>query len=100
MAGTGGDELPDEKEVVSEEEMLEQELPFEDYGKETKKLRELFRSLEKDYNKREKVIARIMNYGTGIESEKGLRMYPTSVLESWATSLESFRAEQLKKKKT
>ena len=100
MVGTGGNELPDEKDMVSDEETLEQALPFEDYGKETKKLRELFQSLEKEYNKREKVIARIMNYGTGIESEKGLRMYPTSVLELWATSLESFRAEQLKKKKT
>lgn len=98
MAGSGGDELPDEEEMVSDEERLEQALPFQEYGKETKKLKSLFQSLEKQYDAREKVIAGIMKFGTGIESEKGLRMYPTPVLEKWRTSLESFRREQLKKK--
>lgn len=98
MAGTAGDNIPGEEEMVSDEERLEQALPFEEYGKETKKLKSLFQSLEKEYDKREKVIAGIMKFGTGIESEKGLRMYPTSVLEKWRMSLESFRREQLKKK--
>ncbi len=49
-------------------------------------------------DEREKVIDRIMEYGTGIENEKALRMYTTPVLEKWADSLESYRASQLKKK--
>jgi len=91
------DDLPAEEEMVSEEETLEQGLPFEEYGRDAGKLREHIDRLEKEYDDREKVIDRIMSYSTGIESEKALRMYPTAVLQKWESSLESYRASQLKK---
>ena len=83
--------------MVSEMEALYQGLPFEEYAKDEEKLRENIDRLEKEYDRREKVIERIMEYGTGIESEKALRMYPTPVLGKWEASLETFRAEKLKK---
>lgn len=91
-------ELPTEEEMVSDMEAVEQGLPFEDYAKDTEKLRKLVIKLEKDYDKREKVIERILQYGTGIENEKALRMYSIPVLEKWEQSLESFRADKLKTK--
>ncbi len=91
------DDLTSEDQMVSEEEALEGALPFDDYGKDSEKIRSQIEHMEKEYNEREKVIDRIMDYGTGIETEKALRMYPTPVLEKWAESLESYRATQLKK---
>lgn len=95
---TQEEDLPPEEEMVSEEETLEQGLPFEEYGKDSEKLRERISHLETEYDEREKVIGRIMEYGTGIESEKALRMYPTATLSKWEESLVSFRKEQLAKK--
>lgn len=92
------DETPSEDEMVSDMEELEVELPFKDYLRDQKKLRELVSRLEKEYDKREKVIERILRFGTGLESAKALRMYPTPVLEKWEAALEAFRAEKLKKK--
>ena len=92
------DELPSEEEMESDMEAAEQPLPFKDYAQDTERLRALVSRLEKEYDKREKVINRIIQYGTGIESEKALRMYTTPVLEKWDAALESFRASQLKKK--
>jgi len=92
------EELPPEEEMVSEEETLEGALPFEEYGKDSEKLKGQMDRLGKEYDEREKVIDRIMEYGTGIETEKALRMYPTPVLRNWEKSLESFRKEQLAKK--
>lgn len=69
-------------------------LPFEEYGREEEKLRGHIERLEKEYDAREKVIGRIMEYGTGIESEKALRMYSTHVLEKWEASLENYRARK------
>jgi len=92
------EDLPPEEEMVSEEEALEGALPFEEYGKDSEKLREQMGRLAKEYDERDKVIDRIMEYGTGIETEKALRMYPTPVLRKWEESLESFRKEQLAKK--
>jgi hypothetical protein len=88
---------PSEKEMESEMETLERWLPFKDYAKDEKILRHHIERLEKEYDEREKVISRIMEYGTGIESEKALRMYSTRVLERWEASLENSRAEKLKK---
>lgn len=90
--------LPPEEEIVAEEEMLETALPFEEYGKDAEKIRVQIEKLNKEYDEREKVINRIMEYGTGIETEKALRMYPTVVLRKWEDSLESFRKAQLAKK--
>jgi hypothetical protein len=85
---------PSEKEMESEMEALEHGLPFEDYARDEKKLRGNIDRLEKEYDRREKVIARIMEYGTGIESEKALRMYTTPVLVKWEAALEkSYRAK-------
>lgn len=95
---TQEEELPPEEEMVTEEETLEQGLPFEEYGKDSEKLTQQIRRLEKEYDEREKVIGRIMEYSTGIESEKALRMYPTAVLGKWEESLENFRKSQLAKK--
>ena len=91
-------ELPSEEEMLSDMETIEGELPFVDYEQDQEKLRQLVVKLEKEYDKREKVINRILEYGTGVESEKALRMYPIEVLEKWDESLENFRAEKLKKK--
>ena len=96
MEKTQSGNLPGEEEMVSDMENVEQALPFDDYAKDSEKLSELVHQLEKKYDEREKVISRIIEYGTGIESEKALRMYSTPVLQQWETSLESFRAEKLK----
>jgi hypothetical protein len=90
--------IPEEGEMVSEEETLEGALPFEDYAKDSEHLKEQIAKLEKQYDQREKLIERILDYGTGIESEKALRMYTTPVLEKWAESLEANRLEKLKQK--
>ena len=92
------DNLPPQEEMVAEEETLEGALPCDEYGQDTEKLREQIDRLEVEYDEREKVIDRIMDYGTGIESEKALRMYSTPVLKGWEASLESYRAGKLKKK--
>jgi hypothetical protein len=89
---------PDEEEMVLEEEGAERGLPFDEYAKDTEKLRKHIEQLEMQYAEREKVIKRIIEYGTGIESEKALRMYSTPVLRKWAESLESYRKEQLAKR--
>jgi len=65
---------PSGKVMEREEEALEHGLPFEDYFRDDKKLRQHVEQLEKEYDAREKVIGRIMQYGTGIENEKALRM--------------------------
>ena len=85
-------ELPTEEDVVSEVQGLYQGLPFEEYAKDMEKLTRIVDRLEKEYDRREKVIERIMEYGTGIESEKALRMYPTHLLGKWEARLETFRA--------
>jgi hypothetical protein len=90
--------LPPEEEMVSEEETVEGALPFEEYGKDSEKIRLQMEKLDKEYDEREKVINRIMEYGTGIETEKALRMYPTATLIKWEDSLESYRKAQLAKK--
>ena len=91
------DDLPPEEQMVNEEKTLEGALPFDDYGKDTEQLRGQIERLGKEYEEREKVIDRIMEYGTGIESEKALRMYPIPVLRKWEDSLETYRASKLKK---
>jgi len=90
-------ELPAEEEMVSEMEALYRALPFDEYGKDEEKLRENIERLEKEYDRREKVIERIMEYGTGTETEKALRMYSTPVLAKWEASLENYRTEKQNK---
>jgi len=85
---------PSGKVMEREEEALEHGLPFEDYFRDDKKLRKHVERLEKEYDAREKVIGRIIQYGTGIETEKALRMYTTPVLTKWEAALEkSYRAK-------
>jgi len=91
---------PGEKEMEREMETVERAsgmpgtLPFKDYARDENKLRQHIERLEKEYDAREKVIGRIMEYGTGIESEKALRMYSTAVLTKWEAALEkSYRAK-------
>lgn len=90
--------LPNTEEVLQDMEELEVGLPFADYAKDRKRLGDIISGLEKQYKKREKIIDRIMAYGTGVESENALRMFPTSTLEKWEQALEEFRASKLKKK--
>lgn len=92
------DRIPGEREMLQDMETLERALPFKEYAKETEKLTRLVQRLEQEYDKREKIIDRIMEYGTGIESEKALRMYSIPVLEEWEEALVSFRAEELRKR--
>lgn len=67
---------PSEKEMEHEMERVEHAsgpgtgLPFKEYGKDRDKLINHIQHLEKEYDDREKVIERIMEYGTGIESER------------------------------
>ncbi len=70
MESPQNNDLPQEEQMVTEEETLAGALPFEDYGRDTKQLRGQIEQLEKEYDEREQVIDRIMKYGTGIESEK------------------------------
>lgn len=79
-------EVPNEEEIEKDMEALEQALPFEDYEKDQEKLRKIIGQLEKQYDQREKCIDHIMKYGTGIESEKALRMFSIPVLEKWEDS--------------
>jgi len=76
------------KEMEREMEALEHRLPFVDYARDEKKLRQHVEQLEKEYDAREKVIERIMEYGTGVENEKALRMYSIPVLTKWEAALE------------
>jgi len=89
-------EHPPGKGIEKEEERLETALPFKEYERDAHKLRLQIQKLEKEYDEREKVINQIMEYGTGIESEKALRMYSTAVLRKWEESLESRRGRALK----
>ena len=85
---------PSEKEMESEMEALEHGLPFVDYARDEKKLRQHIERLDKEYDAREKIIARIMEYGTGIEDEKALRMYSIPALTKWEAALEkSYKAK-------
>jgi hypothetical protein len=82
------------KEMEREMEALEHRLPFVDYARDEKKLRQHVEQLEKEYDAREKVIERIMEYGTGVENEKALRMYSIPVLTKWEAALEkSYRVK-------
>jgi len=96
MESTQAEDLPPQEVMVSEEETLEGALPFDEYGKDEQKLKVQIKHLEKEYDEREKVIDRIMEYGTGIETEKALRMYTTPVLKKWEDSLESYKTEKMK----
>ena len=80
MGKLSGEEM--EKEI----ETLEQGLPFEDYAKDEKKLRQHIEQLEKEYDAREKVIQHIMELAN--VSEKALRMYTIHDLKKWAEALE------------
>jgi len=97
MESQQSDDHPPEEQMVNEEETLEGALPFDEYGKDTEQLRGQIERLVKEYDEREKVIDHIMEYGTGIETEKALRMYSTPVLRKWEDSLETYRASKLKK---
>jgi hypothetical protein len=71
---------------------LDEAFPFDDYDGEKASIREFVALLEREYDEREKVIKRIMKYGTGIETEKALRVCPIAVLERWESSLRESRA--------
>ena len=88
--------LPREPRMVADMEAVEQALPFGEYAKDTERLSALVGRLEHLYDKREKIIDHIIEYGTGVETEKALRMYSIPVLEQWDAALEGFRAQQLK----
>jgi len=88
--------LPREPRMAADMEAVEQALPFEEYAKDTERLSELVARLEHLYDKREKIINHVIEFGTGIETEKALRMYSIPVLEQWKAALESFRAQQSK----
>jgi len=77
---------PSEKEMEKEIESFEHWLPFEDYAKDEKKLRQHIEQLEKAYDAREKVIEHIMELAN--VSEKALRMYTIPDLKKWAEALE------------
>jgi hypothetical protein len=92
MPKPSGKEMEREMETVEHAAGPGTGLPFKEYGKDETMLRHHIERLEKEYDEREKVIGRIMEYGTGIETEKALRMYSTPVLVKWEASLEKHRA--------
>lgn len=94
MPKPSGKEMEREMETAERASGIPGTLPFKNYVKDEKRLREHIERLEKEYDEREKVVERIMEYGTGIETEKALRMYSTRVLEKWEAALEkSYRAK-------
>ncbi len=82
-----GQELIQTGDLLAEIEDLRKGMPIDAFLKESKELKVMMNKLEKAYDRREKVIELIMKEGTGFESRKALRMFPTSLLEKWAESL-------------
>lgn len=68
-------------------EDLKKDMPIDAFLKESTELKNMMSKLEKAYDKREEIIDLILKEGTGFESRKALRMFPTSLLEQWAHEL-------------
>jgi hypothetical protein len=95
LEGNGEDDSPVGREEISDEEALDQAFPFSDYGRGSARVKALVALLEEEYDRREKVIDRIMKYRTGIESRKALRACPIPVLGRWEASLKGSRIGSL-----
>jgi hypothetical protein len=80
-------EVTETKRMLVDIEDLKKDTPIDIFLKESSDLKDIMSSLDKAYDKREKVIDRILTEGTGFESRKALRMFPTSLLEKWADEL-------------
>jgi hypothetical protein len=66
---------------------LRKRMPIDAFLKESTELKDMMTKLEGAYDEREHVIDLIIKEGTGFESRKALRMFPTDLLEKWADSL-------------
>jgi len=75
-------------------------LPFEEYERDQVRLPEIIARLVTKCDIREKLIQRIIELRSIVESEKAHRMFPTLTLQKWKAALESFQAEQLKNTKS
>ncbi len=80
-------EVIETKDLLVEMEDLRKEMPIDAFLKESTELKDMMSKLEKAYDKREKIIDLILKEGTGFESKKALRMFPTAMLEKWANNL-------------
>jgi hypothetical protein len=87
-------EIVQTKNLVKELEDLRLEMPIDAFLKESRDLENTMDELDKAYDKREKVIDHILREGTGFESRKALRMFPTSMLEKWLGELISTRPKR------
>jgi len=74
-------------QMIADIEALEREIPTGDFQKTSMELGNMMIGLEKAYEKREKIIDVILEYGTGFETRKALRMIPTFILEKWTKEL-------------
>jgi hypothetical protein len=88
------EEIVQTKNLVKELEDLRVAMPIDAFLKESEDLEETMNELDKAYDKREKVIDHILEEGTGFESRKALRMFPTSMLERWLEELISTRPKK------
>lgn len=80
-------ELAEIKRMIVDIEDLKKDTPIDIFLKESTDLKDIMSTLERAYDKREKVIDLILTEGTGFESRKALRMFPTALLEKWADEL-------------
>ncbi len=80
-------EVAETKRMLVDIEDLKRDTPIEVFLKESTDLKDIMNRLEKAYDKREKVIDLILTKGTGFESRKALRMFPTDLLGKWADEL-------------
>jgi hypothetical protein len=77
--------------ILTDVEILREELPTGNFLSASKELDESMSDLEGAYEKRERLIDRIMKDGTGFEKRNALRMLPIEDIEKWVDELESPR---------
>jgi hypothetical protein len=94
VSNTTSQELVRTEDLLAEMEDLRAGKPIDAFLKESKELENMMNRLERAYDEREKVIDVVMKQGSGLESRKALRMFPTALLEKWAKELRSSRANK------
>jgi nucleoid-associated protein YejK len=87
-------EIVQPKNLVKDLEDLRLEMPIDAFLEESREVENIMAELDKAYEKREKVIDQILKEGTGFESRKALRMFPTSMLEKWLEELISSKPKR------
>jgi hypothetical protein len=82
-----GQEIVKTDELLVDLKDLRRGMPIDAFLKESTELKDMMTKCERAYEEREKIINMILEEGTGFESRKALRMFPTDLLEKWALAL-------------